>query len=93
MRLVNSNGAVIEQIVDALGAVVQPTKTYRVTINNFLATGGDAFSSFGAGTAPVGGAQDIDALIAYLSNFKAPNFTAYDPNAATLQKPRITRLP
>ncbi len=93
VRRVNANGAVVDQIVDALGTVVQPTKTYRVTINNFLSTGGDAFTSFIAGTAPVGGAQDIDALVAYLSNFKAPNFAAYDPNAAALQKPRITRLP
>ena len=93
VRLVNANGAVVDQIVDALGTVVQPTKTYRVTINNFLSTGGDGFTSFMAGTAPVGGAQDIDALVAYLSTFKAPNFTAYDPNAPTLQKPRITRLP
>lgn len=93
VRLVNSNGAVVDQIVDALGAVAQPAKTYRVTINNFLATGGDSFTSFAAATAPVGGAQDIDALTAYLSNFKAPDFVAYDPNATTLQKPRITRLP
>jgi 5'-nucleotidase len=93
VRLVNSNGAVVDQIVDALGAVAPPAKTYRVTINNFLATGGDLFTSFAAATAPVGGAQDIDALTAYLSNFKAPDFVAYDPNATTLQKPRITRLP
>jgi 5'-nucleotidase len=93
LRLLNANGAVTDQIVDALGAVVQPAKTYRVTINNFLSTGGDAFTSFTAGIAPVGGAQDIDALAAYLSNFKTPNFSGYDPNAPTLQKPRITRLP
>ena len=93
VRRVNANGAVVEQIVDGLGSVVQPAKTYRVTINSFLASGGDAFTSFVAGTAPVGGAQDIDALTAYLGNFKAPGFPAYDPTAAVLQKPRITRLP
>lgn len=93
VRLVNTNGGLVEQIVDPLGAVVQPGKTYRVTVNNFLSTGGDGFTSFQAGTALLGGAQDIDALVAYLSSFKAPSFAPYDPNASTLQKPRITRLP
>ena len=93
MRRVDANGALVEQIVDALGSLVQPARTYRVTISNFLASGGDAFTSFAAGTAPVGGAQDIDALTAYLGNFKAPGLPAYDPAAAGLQKPRITRLP
>jgi 5'-nucleotidase len=93
LRLVNPNGAVVEQIVDALGSVLQPARTYRVTINNFLATGGDAFTSFMAGTQALGGAQDIDALTAYLAQFKAPQFPAYDPAAPALGKPRITRLP
>ena len=38
----------------------------------------------------VGGAQDIDALIAYFADFKSPN-PPYDPNAAALSKPRIIR--
>jgi 5'-nucleotidase len=93
LRLVNANGAVVDQIVDTLGVVLQPTKTYRVTINNFLSTGGDGFTSFLAGTALLGGAQDIDALTAYLANFKLPNAAAYDPAAPALLKPRIVRLP
>jgi 5'-nucleotidase len=36
----------------------------RVTMNNFLATGGDGFTVFNEGTDPLGGAQDIDALVA-----------------------------
>jgi 5'-nucleotidase len=47
------------------GVEVQPTDTFRVTMNNFLATGGDSFSVFNEGTDSLGGAQDIDALVAY----------------------------
>jgi 5'-nucleotidase len=36
----------------------------RVTMNNFLATGGDGFTVFNEGTNALGGAQDIDALVA-----------------------------
>ena len=48
------------------GAAVQPSSSYRVTINNFLSTGGDGFTKFLQGTDLVGGAQDIDALEQYL---------------------------
>jgi 5'-nucleotidase len=46
------------------GAVVTPTTSLRVTMNNFLATGGDGFTVFNEGTDALGGAQDIDALVA-----------------------------
>ena len=49
------------------GAVVTPTTSLRVTMNSFLATGGDGFTVFNQGTDPLGGAQDIDALSAYLT--------------------------
>ena len=39
----------------------------------------------------LGGAQDIDALIAYFAAFKQPN-PPYDPNAAALGKPRLIRV-
>jgi 5'-nucleotidase len=45
--------------------LVQPTDSFRVTMNNFLATGGDGFTVFNEGTNALGGAQDIDALVAY----------------------------
>ncbi|MGA0609242.1 bifunctional metallophosphatase/5'-nucleotidase [Caldimonas sp. KR1-144] len=94
VRLVNANGAVVDQIVDSLGNVVQPAKTYRVTVNNFIASGGDGFTTFATATSDaLGGAQDIDALTAYLANFKLPAKPAYNPAAPELGKPRITRLP
>jgi len=97
VRLVDVNsGSVIEQIVNPDGSVPDPTKTYRVTVNNFIATGGDGFTTFVGGTDLLGGAQDIDALAAYLAGFNAtalPPLAPYNPAAANLQKPRITLLP
>ena len=73
------------------GVVQQPAKTYRVTVNSFMATGGDAFTVLIGGTSQLGGAQDIDALVEYLRSFKAPA-QPYDPSNVVLRKPRITRL-
>jgi 5'-nucleotidase len=42
---------------------------FRVTMNNFLASGGDGFTVFNEGTAALGGAQDIDAWAAYFALF------------------------
>jgi 5'-nucleotidase len=80
-----------EDIVIA-GVVQNPAKTYRVTVNNFMATGGDGFATLIGGTNQLGGAQDIDALTAYLAAFKSPALP-YDPTASKLAKPRIVRLP
>jgi 5'-nucleotidase len=74
------------------GVVQNPSKTYRVTVNNFMATGGDGFTTFVGGLNQLGGAQDIDALVAYLVGYNAPQ-PAYNPAAAVLGKPRITRVP
>jgi 5'-nucleotidase len=49
------------------GAEITPTTSVRVTMNNFLAFGGDGFTVFNEGTDALGGAQDIDAFAAYLS--------------------------
>jgi 5'-nucleotidase len=46
---------------------VNPTDTFRVTMNNFLATGGDGFTVFNEGTSALGGAQDIDAFVQYFA--------------------------
>lgn len=74
-----------------IGGVVQnPTKTYRVTVNNFMANGGDGFTVLIGGANKLGGAQDIDALTAYLAGYKAPA-AAYNPADAALGKPRITK--
>jgi 5'-nucleotidase len=48
------------------GTPIDPTKTYRVAINNFLASGGDNFTLLGGGSDPVDGGLDLDAAEAYL---------------------------
>jgi 5'-nucleotidase len=45
--------------------LVAPGDSFRVTMNSFLAVGGDGFTVFNEGTNALGGAQDIDALVAY----------------------------
>jgi 5'-nucleotidase len=51
------------------GVAIVAANTYRVTMNNFLATGGDGFTVFNQGTNALGGAQDIDALVNYFGSF------------------------
>ena len=80
------------EIIVSGGMLLNPGKTYRVTVNNFLATGGDGFTTLLGGADAQGGAQDIDALVAYFAGYKAPS-AAYDPSLAAFKKPRITRLP
>ncbi len=71
------------------GLVLDPTASYRVTVNNFMATGGDGFGVLTGGTNLLNGAFDLDALVAYLVSYKAPN-APYNPGAFPA---RITKLP
>jgi 5'-nucleotidase len=74
------------------GVVLNPAKTYRVTVNNFLATGGDGFTVLKDGQNALGGAQDIDALVGYLSGYKVPQ-APYNQADLVFDLPRVTRLP
>src|SRR6202012_4652588 len=47
------------------GTPVDVAKSYRVTVNNYLAAGGDGFTALTEGTAQQFGAYDADALYAY----------------------------
>ncbi len=49
------------------GVMVDPDGSYRVTVNSFLADGGDGFSVLQDGEERVVGAIDLDALIAYFA--------------------------
>ncbi len=53
------------------GVPIDPAQTYIVTVNNFLADGGDNFTVFREidPALRVGGGVDLDALIAYLDEF------------------------
>jgi 5'-nucleotidase len=66
------------------GTTVVPGASYRVTMNSFLADGGDGFAVFRACTDQLGGEIDLDALVRY--------FQHHSPIAPTAAN-RITRLP
>ena len=61
------------------GKDLDPKATYRVTVNSFLATGGDGFSVLNNGKGNVGGDLDIDAMIAWFN----ANAGGLAPGAAT----------
>ncbi len=66
------------------GVDVDMAASYRVTVNNFLAGGGDGFTALLAGTDLLTGMIDLDAFVAYL--------TANSPVAPGPQN-RITVIP
>jgi 5'-nucleotidase len=66
------------------GVVIDPAASYRVTVNSFMADGGDNYSIFGEGTDRLGGEIDLDALSTY--------FAANSPVAPGPQD-RITQVP
>jgi 5'-nucleotidase len=49
------------------GVTVVPKKNYRVTVNSFLADGGNQFFELERGTERVGGPQDLDALSGFIA--------------------------
>jgi 5'-nucleotidase len=66
------------------GQPLDMSATYRVTVNNFLAGGGDGFSVLTEGTDPVVTAVDIDAFVNYL--------TAHSTPATPLAPPAADRI-
>lgn len=66
------------------GVPIDPAAEYRVTVNSFLASGGDGFYVLVDGTDRLGGANDLDALMAYFAEYSPVSPPALD---------RITALP
>jgi 5'-nucleotidase len=66
------------------GKAIDPKEKYRVTVNSFLATGGDGFVVLVGGTDLVGGEVDIDALTAYFA--ANPNGVAPGPGNRIIAK-------
>lgn len=64
------------------GEPVRPERILRVTVNSFLASGGDSFEDFNAGRDALGGDLDVDALEHYI---------AAHPNLAPPATGRIVR--
>jgi 5'-nucleotidase len=65
------------------GQRIDPARSYRVTVNNYLAVGGDGFTVLKEGTGQQFGTYDVDALYGY--------FQANSPIAPATAD-RITRL-
>jgi 5'-nucleotidase len=53
---------VVRDSVRIAGAPLDPSASYRVVVNSYLADGGDGFSVFRDGTDRVGGPLDVEAL-------------------------------
>jgi 5'-nucleotidase len=70
--------------ISVAGTAVDPAARYRVAVNNFLAAGGDNFTTFAQGTDLQGGPIDLDALLDYLKAH---------PNLAPPPADRITTTP
>ncbi len=66
------------------GVPIDPAASYRVTVNNFMADGGDGYTVLREGTDRLGGDVDLDALEKY---FAAQGVVAPGP------RNRITQLP
>ncbi|WP_329541007.1 bifunctional metallophosphatase/5'-nucleotidase [Streptomyces sp. NBC_01358] len=66
------------------GEAIDPARSYRVAMNEFLAGGGDGFAALGAGTNKLVGASDLDLFNAYLA--------AHSTAAAPLAPPATDRI-
>jgi 5'-nucleotidase len=67
------------------GVAVEPSAKYRVTVNSFMADGGDQFWVLQKGTERIGGPQDIDAMLNYFEKHQpvAPG----EPHRITVKPP------
>jgi 5'-nucleotidase len=71
LRYVWHAGAPAGSRVDGLtlqGEPIAADRSYRVAVNNFLAEGGDGFTTLLQGTERSGGGPDLDALLDYLKS-------------------------
>ncbi|KOT62100.1 MULTISPECIES: bifunctional metallophosphatase/5'-nucleotidase [Streptomyces] len=75
---------VVKDSVRLDGAPLDPAKTYRVAMNEFLAGGGDGFAVLKEGKDKYVGPSDLDAFTAYL--------TAHSSATAPLAPPKADRI-
>jgi 5'-nucleotidase len=76
---------IVEESIRIDGKPLQRDAVYRVTVNSYLAAGGDRFRLFLDGTDPTGGPLDVDALARHLQRQSAQAPLAPD------RQPRIVR--
>ncbi|MEE1813992.1 bifunctional metallophosphatase/5'-nucleotidase [Streptomyces sp. SP18ES09] len=75
---------VVDGSIKLNGVAIDPSKTYRVAMNEFLAGGGDGFAALATGTNKLVGASDLDVFNAYLA--------AHSTAAAPLPVPAADRI-
>ncbi|MFI8828175.1 bifunctional metallophosphatase/5'-nucleotidase [Streptomyces sp. NPDC053431] len=75
---------VVDGSIKLNGQPIDPAKTYRVAMNEFLAGGGDGFAALATGTNKLVGASDLDVFNAYLA--------AHSSASAPLQVPSANRI-
>ncbi|MFD0295637.1 bifunctional metallophosphatase/5'-nucleotidase [Streptomyces sp. NPDC127118] len=75
---------VVTDTIKLNGEAIDPAKTYRVAMNEFLAGGGDGFAALGEGTNKLVGPSDLDVFNAYLA--------AHSTAAAPLAPPAADRI-
>lgn len=75
---------VVADTIKLNGEAIDPARTYRVAMNEFLAGGGDGFAALGQGTNKLVGAFDLDLSNAYLA--------AHSTAAAPLAPPATDRI-
>ncbi|MFE1932896.1 bifunctional metallophosphatase/5'-nucleotidase [Streptomyces sp. NPDC059474] len=75
---------IVTDSVKLNGEPIDPAKTYRVAMNEFLAGGGDGFPAFKDGKNKLVGASDLDAFTAYLG--------AHSSQSSPLDPPKADRI-
>lgn len=75
---------VVKDSVQLNGAPIDPAKTYRVAMNEFLAGGGDGFPAFKDAANKYVGPSDLDAFTTYL--------TAHSSAQSPLTPPKADRI-
>ncbi|MBD3004478.1 bifunctional UDP-sugar hydrolase/5'-nucleotidase [Streptomyces sp. 5-10] len=75
---------IVTDSVKLNGEAIDPAKTYRVAMNEFLAGGGDGFPAFKDGKNKLVGASDLDAFTAYLG--------AHSSQSTPLDPPKADRI-
>ncbi|UKY52039.1 bifunctional metallophosphatase/5'-nucleotidase [Streptomyces inhibens] len=75
---------VVKDSVKLDGVAIDPAKTYRVAMNEFLAGGGDGFAAFKEGKNKYVGPSDLDAFTGYL--------TAHSSADGPLTPPKADRI-
>jgi 5'-nucleotidase len=82
----DNNRPIGDRVVEVLrnGLPIDRQATFTVTVNSFMAAGGDNFTVLPQGRNQVGGPLDLDALITYIQTLPQPFSTALEG--------RITKL-